>query len=70
MGKKYSVNFQLSVPTEMQLSNYSTAHFSEFLWALSSFRRIAWFLALFSSYWKTDKEINRSAVIIKQIRQI
>lgn len=50
MWKKYSVNFQVSVPIEMQLSNYSTAHFSEFLWALISLRRISWFLALFSSY--------------------
>lgn len=68
--KKYSVNFYASVTIKMQLSSYSTAHFSEFLLALIILRRVSWFLTLFASYWKKDKVNNRSAIIIKQISQI
>lgn len=45
-------------------------HFSEALWAFIILCRFSRFLRLFSSYCKADKEINRSAVITKQVCQI
>lgn len=69
-SERYSVSFHASVTIKMQLSSYSAAHFSEFLWALIILRRVSWFLILFASYWKKDKVNNRSAIIVKQISQI
>lgn len=65
--KRHCVNFQVGVPMEMQLSIYGIAHFSKFLWASIIFRRTSRFLALFSSYWKTEEGIIRSTITIKQI---